>query len=1591
MTRRRERLLSILLTATLLLSLPVPTACAEEVSDTGMEIDTADAQDTTSSSSSSGTGSDTNNGNSDDANSGDSAGEDKSAEKPAALVHRLTETQYQLLEELWLDGEDDAEALQELNDALDELDADALSELSNILDALIDGTTQMDMDTGTRLQELLFPGSAVLAVDEESSTTITENTGEPLKITEDTTLILHNVTIDTSETYFPAISITNRANVTLILDGDNTVNGGKGSAGIYVAEDATLTIKTIDGNNNTGSLTAQGGHSMIGNSLVSVPADIAGKTEFSEGKYCAGAGIGGNGVWYANDGTWISKPHFGTVTIQSGTITAVGGQSRLGRGAGAGIGSGGGTNISDTSVAESFRGTIQINGGNIKATGGAPSESPFDWTMGGAGIGSGANAGGSSYTVGNQVKVKISDGTIKATGWGDGAGIGGGANVDSGNITISGGIIKANGGYESTDGSIDGAQDTRNGGAGIGGGDMGGVDSITITGGNITATATGAAAGIGSGYGGSTPESDTGESDTGCITITGGTVEAKGGGSPNTGNYGGAGIGSGGASSDYSSDVKDIIISGGKVTATATGVGAGIGSGCSSTVGNITISGDSTEVTATGGCFYSNGVQSGSYGGAGIGSGNTASCGDIIISGGTVTAEAIGAAAGIGGGYSGDVDSITISGGKQITATGGYGWVTTTKSGKTTKYTSTGGAGIGGGDHGYCGAIAISGGEQITATAIGPAAGIGSGNNGNIGGAKNEDGSITYGTITISGGKITATGGCYHDTNWKKQQYFGGAGIGGGQSGNLDAIIITGGDITAKAIGAGAGIGAGRDGTINTITISGEDTVIDATGGSGWSNDKPYYRSGGAGIGGGDNKANGVGAITISGGNVTATATGAAAGIGGGCGGNGGNITISGGTVIATGGRVQGNNSKTQTQWNAGAGIGGGDQAGVNSVTVSGGTVTATAGGAAAGIGSGTGGDMPTGQITISGTANVTAYGGTYDSVGGAGLGGGYPCINNKTATHKYSFGTITIKGQATVRAYAGLNAQAIGVGTGYENGTEENVTNQITIDGTGVDVWMFNQDTTKGAFYGQTNDGTDIVRVDGQPTELIPENDIGVIWYTTTDTMPTGGKAVYANDEKAEPDMYTWAYEAPTVSVSSGSALLTSENVPSSFNLGNWATTYPKPVTVTFDSRGGSNVDPQRVAYGGYAEEPTKPEREGYTFGGWYVWLDANNDGVADDDELIEKYDFGRQVTEDITLYAKWTLNQHTVTFDANGGTLTGAATETVQHREKATKPTDPTKEGYTFDKWYTTKADDGTLSDEYDFDLPVIKNITLYAGWTPTPSTPTPNPNPNPPPTPDPTPGGGNDDDDDDSPTPTPTPSVAEQVGMEGPTVNDLNTTDHFAYIKGYEDGTVRAGKYITRAQVATIYYRLLTDEAREAYFKETNDFPDVSDDYWANKAISSLANLGIVEGFKDGYFRPNAYITRAQFAAIAARFSDPVAGMAIPFTDVPDDYWAADLIAFAADVGWVDGYGDGTFRPANNITRGAAMKLINNVLRRLVDADGLLPEAIQWTDNNVGDTFYYVVLEATNSHDYTRRDETTSIVENWTALTPNRTWNE
>ena len=224
-----------------------------------------------------------------------------------------------------------------------------------------------------------------------------------------------------------------------------------------------------------------------------------------------------------------------------------------------------------------------------------------------------------------------------------------------------------------------------------------------------------------------------------------------------------------------------------------------------------------------------------------------------------------------------------------------------------------------------------------------------------------------------------------------------------------------------------------------------------------------------------------------------------------------------------------------------------------------------------------------------------------------------------------------------------------------------------------------------------------------------------------------------------------------------------------------------------------------------------------------------------------------------------------------------------------------------------------------------------------------------------------------------------------------NWLNTTDHYAYIVGYEDGEVKPNNNITRAEVATIFFRLLTDDARARYWSQTNDYTDVAADSWYNNAISTLSNMGIINGYEDGTFQPNASITRAEFTAIATRFFDYTAEYDGAFNDVSRSAWYADCVQAAVDMGLVDGYPDGGFHPNSNITRAEAVTIVNRVLNRAPHEDHLLDEDEMnvWPDNVYGAWYYADMQEATNSHDYDWIRISGERVEEWTEKLPERDW--
>lgn len=313
------------------------------------------------------------------------------------------------------------------------------------------------------------------------------------------------------------------------------------------------------------------------------------------------------------------------------------------------------------------------------------------------------------------------------------------------------------------------------------------------------------------------------------------------------------------------------------------------------------------------------------------------------------------------------------------------------------------------------------------------------------------------------------------------------------------------------------------------------------------------------------------------------------------------------------------------------------------------------------------------------------------------------------------------------------------------------------------------------------------------------------------------------------------------------------------------------------------------------------------------------------------------------------------TVTFDANGGTFAdGSNAQAVRAESGSTVslPTNPTRSGYTFTGWNTQADGKGTAFMSSNV---VNSDLTVYAQWQ--------------------------------------KKSSDSSKGSSKPATK-LNTEDHYSYIIGYKDGTLRPYGTITRGEVATIFFRLLTDETRDAYWSQTNNYSDCGSDLWCNNAISTLSNMGIIDGYADGTFRPYGKITRAQFAKMAVGFFETATKEYQGYySDVPEDAWYTDYVEAASRVGLIQGFQDGTFRPDANITRAQACVIVNRALNRKPDEDHLLPEKemITWTDNNPGDWFYADMQEATNSHDYTwlSKGSEKKYMEDWTKKLEQRDW--
>ncbi len=240
-----------------------------------------------------------------------------------------------------------------------------------------------------------------------------------------------------------------------------------------------------------------------------------------------------------------------------------------------------------------------------------------------------------------------------------------------------------------------------------------------------------------------------------------------------------------------------------------------------------------------------------------------------------------------------------------------------------------------------------------------------------------------------------------------------------------------------------------------------------------------------------------------------------------------------------------------------------------------------------------------------------------------------------------------------------------------------------------------------------------------------------------------------------------------------------------------------------------------------------------------------------------------------------------------------------------------------------------------------------------------------------------------------PFPEPSVKYVVGSPD---SLLNTKDHYSYIIGYPEGDVRPQGNLTRAEAVTIFFRLLTNEARDFYWNTTNPYSDVIPANWFNNAISTITNLNIINGYPDGSFQPNASITRAEFVKIAVGFFDHINTVYDGrFTDVSRSAWYSAYVQAAYELKLVEGYPDGSFHPNDPITRAEACTIINRTIGRIPHKDHLLSEKVMvtWPDNLPGAWYYEAMQEATNSHDYKWIEVKDRTVEEWTEKLPQRDW--
>ena len=412
------------------------------------------------------------------------------------------------------------------------------------------------------------------------------------------------------------------------------------------------------------------------------------------------------------------------------------------------------------------------------------------------------------------------------------------------------------------------------------------------------------------------------------------------------------------------------------------------------------------------------------------------------------------------------------------------------------------------------------------------------------------------------------------------------------------------------------------------------------------------------------------------------------------------------------------------------------------------------------------------------------------------------------------------------------------------------------------------------------------------------------------------------------------------------------------------------KQYVLHYDANGGTDTMEDQTFPHGQAHplEKCAFSREGYRFVGWAT--ESAGEVKYEDQESIKLDEKFPNLTNDndvVTLYAVWEEQSVTIGYvssDTELGTVSSAL-ETVDAVTGTAKGSiAQPKSGARFDGWYS--ADGTLLSTELTFvptkaDGAVWQGTTYYARFSAkrSPSTPSTPAKP-----------------DETKPTLAPIPEM-------------LNGEDHYAYLLGYENGTVRPNGSISRAEVATVLFRLLRDDVRTQNLTKDNAYSDVPDTAWYAAAVSTLSKMGIISGYPDGTFRPNAPITRAEFAAMIARFDETAKSADTPFTDI-SGHWAENAIGKAYGNGWIKGSSKTVFCPESNLTRAETATLLNRVLHRLPEKESdLLANQIVWPDNPETFWGYLAIQEATNSHEYERKAD--GVHETQTAKRENRDWSK